>query len=293
MTSAQPRSIKQDEEISYLFENARSKLDKIDAHTQKEKKQIVKDLAKDLEGKIPTDTICIEIVNQLRGRISERFIRECLEEKYKQRSRVENARRQKLQEQQDNENLAALPPLNKKFKNKEIILDVDGRSVQDANQTASSVTDTSTIDRTFAKASNQQQELEKQVNHNLKECSSCKALCSENLELKEALEKASPLITADKVISASSLSTFPPAASTTCDNHLDAADDTLEVEFPLLFRDVGEYVASLSTEIDDGTSKVWFSCKIDKKSGHIISAKTGRIDQQHRDSDNRGDMQNE
>jgi hypothetical protein len=49
-------------EISLLFEDAKAKLDKIDALTQKEKKQIVKDLAKDLEGQIPTDTISIEIV---------------------------------------------------------------------------------------------------------------------------------------------------------------------------------------------------------------------------------------
>src|SRR6476646_9552747 len=114
MTSAQPRSIKQDEEISYLFENARSKLDKIHAQAEKEKK-IVKEVAKDLEGKIPIDTICIEIVNQLRGRVSERFIRECLEEKYKQEHRVDNARKQKKrrqEEQEKNENLAALTPLN-------------------------------------------------------------------------------------------------------------------------------------------------------------------------------------
>ncbi|MGB8033288.1 MAG: hypothetical protein WCF03_05650 [Nitrososphaeraceae archaeon] len=44
-------------EISLLFNDARDKLDKIDAQTQKEKRQIVKDLANNLEGKIPTDTI--------------------------------------------------------------------------------------------------------------------------------------------------------------------------------------------------------------------------------------------
>jgi len=95
------------------------------------------------------------------------------------------------------------------------------------------------------------------------------------------------LVTADKVSTASSLST------SIHDNHQEVGDNFLEVEFPLLFRDVREYLTSLSTEIGDVTSKVWFSCKIDKKSDHVISAKTGRIDQQHRDSDNRGDMQNE
>jgi hypothetical protein len=93
MTIQQQSSIEQ--EISLLFEAARNKLEKIDAQAKKEKKQIVKDLAKDLEGQIPTDTISIEIVTQLRSRVSERFIHECLDEKYKQQRRVENAKKTK------------------------------------------------------------------------------------------------------------------------------------------------------------------------------------------------------
>jgi hypothetical protein len=85
-------------EISSLFRDALSKLDKIDAQAERERKEIVKNLAKDLEGKIATDTISIEIVNQLRGRVSERHIRECLDEKYKQKHRVENARKQESPE---------------------------------------------------------------------------------------------------------------------------------------------------------------------------------------------------
>ena len=93
-------------EISLFFEDAKAKLDKIDAQKQKEKKQIITQLAKDLEGKIATDTISIEIVVQLRGKVSERFIHNCLEEKYKQKRRVENARKQKKQESVEEENLA-------------------------------------------------------------------------------------------------------------------------------------------------------------------------------------------
>ena len=78
-----------------LFDDARIKADKTDEQAKKEKKNIVKDLARDLEGKIPLETICIEIVNQLRGRVSERFIRESLEDRYKQEYRAENAKKQK------------------------------------------------------------------------------------------------------------------------------------------------------------------------------------------------------
>ena len=181
-----------------------------------------------------------------------------------------------------------MPP-NQEAKSKEIMVDVDGRSVEKDELETSPTIDSSTIDSTFAKASSHKQDLSKQVNHGLKEC--CKELYSENLELKEALEKAGQLITADNMVSISSLSTSPSSTASTDYNH--AVDDILEVEFPLLFRDVQEYVALSSREIDDGSSKVWFSCKIDKKNGHVISAKTGRIDQQPRDSNNRVDMKNE
>ncbi|HEY6163840.1 MAG TPA: hypothetical protein VIW25_02930 [Nitrososphaeraceae archaeon] len=122
-----------DNDISSIFEAAIAKLDNIDSEAKKQKKQIIIELAKKLEEKIPVNTISIEIVNRLHGRSSERFIRQCLDEKYKQKSRVENARKQKKkeegkkeqQEQICNENLAALPPLNQEAK--EIAVDVHGR----------------------------------------------------------------------------------------------------------------------------------------------------------------------
>jgi hypothetical protein len=65
MTISQPKS--NEEEISLYVKTAIEKLDKVNANAEKEKTQIVKDLAKDLEGKIPTDSICNEIVHQLHG----------------------------------------------------------------------------------------------------------------------------------------------------------------------------------------------------------------------------------
>jgi hypothetical protein len=134
-----------DETISSLFQDAVVKLDKVDAQAKESKKQIIIDLAKNLEGKIPTDTISIEIINQLRGQVSERFIRECLDEKYKQKVRVENARKQKYQIRQEEEDkasgkLAAVTPLNQEVEEEDenkkvIILDTDGRiSLQDEEE---------------------------------------------------------------------------------------------------------------------------------------------------------------
>jgi hypothetical protein len=84
-----------EQEISLLFEAAIAKLDRLQVQTNKAKREIVQSLAKDLEGKVPQESICIEIVTQLRGRVSSRFIWECLDEKYKQKYRVENAKKQK------------------------------------------------------------------------------------------------------------------------------------------------------------------------------------------------------
>jgi hypothetical protein len=110
-----------EEKLSAVFEEAKSKLDSIDIRAKNEKKQVIVQLAKDLEGKVPTHTISIEIVNQLRGRVSERFIHECLDEKYKQKYRAENARKRRNKEEEkgnQENNLAALPLLNRETKRK-------------------------------------------------------------------------------------------------------------------------------------------------------------------------------
>lgn len=90
------------EEIDACFKVAVERLDKVETEAKEKKSQIVRDTAKSLEGKIPTDEIANEIVHQLRGRVSERLIRHCLDEKYKKKHRVENAKRK----------LAAILPLN-------------------------------------------------------------------------------------------------------------------------------------------------------------------------------------
>jgi hypothetical protein len=81
------------QEISACFEAAIKKLDKVESDSKKKKSEIVQELARDLDGKMPTDEIAAEIVHQLRGRVSERRIYECLDHKYKKKYRVENARK--------------------------------------------------------------------------------------------------------------------------------------------------------------------------------------------------------
>jgi hypothetical protein len=127
---AQQKNWQIEEQLSAVFEEAKSKLDSIDIRAKNEKKQVIVQLAKDLEGKVPTDTVSIEIVNQLRGRVSERFIHECLDDKYKQKYRVENAKKRRNKEEKGNQekNLAAVTLLNREAKRKVmIIIDNQGR----------------------------------------------------------------------------------------------------------------------------------------------------------------------
>ena len=125
MTISQPEANEQ--EISRCVKAAIEKLDRVDANAEKEKTQIVKDLAKDLEGKIPTDSICNEIVHQLHGKVLPRTIRNCLDEKYKERRRAENARKQKRKE--STEDLAASVPLEQEKPKQQIAVTQDGNSV--------------------------------------------------------------------------------------------------------------------------------------------------------------------
>lgn len=84
-----------DTEIRTLCRNAIDQPKKVDTNSNRQKKQIITELARRLEEKvIPINTICIEIVNQLRGFVSESFVRKCLDQKYKDPRRSQNAKQQ-------------------------------------------------------------------------------------------------------------------------------------------------------------------------------------------------------
>ena len=160
----QQNSIELDEEISVLFEKARINLDKVDEQAKKEKKQIVKDLAEDLEGKIQIDTMCIEISNQLHDKVSKRTIRECLDEKYKQHHRVENARKQKEEDLKEHHKLSQ----------------ASYTSITEITVTPNMTSHT-------------------QIKDVLKKCPSCIEKDSKNLELSEALSRQTALVTAEVI----------------------------------------------------------------------------------------------
>ncbi len=124
-----------DEKIICLFDEARSQLEKIENNSKQQKKQAIKDLAKSLEGKIPNNSIYIEITNQLRGRVSESFVRPCLDDKYKQSYRVQNANKQNKKQTHDDskdevEKLASVASLNQELaENQTILVGANGKAL--------------------------------------------------------------------------------------------------------------------------------------------------------------------
>jgi hypothetical protein len=127
MSRTMSSSKSNEDDITSCFQTAREKLDRVDADAKEKKTQIVKDLAKDLEGKIRTNSICNEIVHQLHGKVSERLIRRCLDEKYKETHRIKNARKQKPNE--NNKDLAATVPLKQEKPKQQIGPMQNGKTV--------------------------------------------------------------------------------------------------------------------------------------------------------------------
>ena len=110
------------------------------------------------------------------------------------------------------------------------------------------------------------------------ECSSC-IYSIENRELKDALEKSSKPITADNIVY----------------NSADCINEThyiLEFEFQLRKREILDYLEEPYLSLKDGDSEIWFSGKIDRKNGQVVSAKIGR-NQEQENLGNRVNIQNE
>jgi hypothetical protein len=251
-----------DQEIDSIFDYARDKLAKVDENAKEQKKKIVIDLAKRLEGKIPIETISIEIVNQLRGQVSQRLIHEILPEKYKQKHRVENAKKQK-KIQKDENKLAAVAPLkqaeehqeDEELKNKEVMVtDIDGRTIlyyqnKDEDRPSSTAIDTSSLtEGGFSQSS-----------YNAKK----------NKEQEQPIEKPNQLT----VTSTDMGNTEIVADASSSQMSYSNDKDILSFEFSLSRKDVQSYLDSSKSNTDD---KVWLNVKVDLKTGKAIFATTGR-----------------
>jgi hypothetical protein len=234
MTISQPEANEQ--EISLWVQVAIERLEKVDSDAKEKKTQIVKDLAKNLEGKIPTDRIANEIVHQLRGKVSERLIHSCLEKKYKEKYRVENAQKRKKKREVTAESAAPLLLEQEKPQQLMVAVTEEGKSVTidetSKNREASISKRTRTDDNSEAEApainqtksvsfDEQTPYMKTDINgtslvaieklaqnrsgkgseSDLEKCPKCSVLRLHNQELEEALRKTTTLSTADTLYS--------------------------------------------------------------------------------------------
>ena len=271
----------QDREISWLFEEAKSQLDKIENNSKQHKKQVLKELAKSLETKIPLDSTCIEITNQFRGKISESFVRQSLDNKYKQSHRVENAKKQNKKQNPSKhservEKLASLSTLNQENRNdKIIVVEASGQSMIQENEN----TDNDSNKNSFEEkeitnephniwtppnlvSKTEPQPVLKKKDH-LDECAGCQELQAKIIELSDALKKATQFVIADQ----------PNSQDKSLEN-----SNIIQFEYSMVFDKMQKYLAQLFPKIHS-YGDVWLKGQIDKKTGKVISIDFGRLNQ--------------
>lgn len=215
-----------------------------------------------------------KISRDLQGRVNSSYVRECLGEDYKDKKQVrENTTSKSRDSAHANDNKKVLLSITKEGAQeaiKEQAANADDKKQDSAlvdeyettkgENEENPLTSDNTNSTIFAATLSQPPRLKDQLNQDLKECSSCIDLYRENCELKEAVEKTTQLITADKM------------STTACSSPVDnkaAQSGILEFEFHLRRKDILDHMGSID--------EVWFSGKIDNKSGHVISARTGRL----------------
>jgi hypothetical protein len=257
-----------DEQISPIFEDAKSKLEEINQEAYKKKRDIVIELAKKLEDIISqTDTICKMIVNRLYGKVTGRFIRQCLPAKYKQEYRRKNAKKQKKKYYKESE-LAAKTPLNQQEYQEEeeekqndkvaVMVGAVGSAYTQIKEDNSTETeseahaDSPSKDKIFAQSffSSQQQQLEQNNNNQFKkyddrfnnetEDSNRNDIHDYNFEQGDLHEKASSLTsTANKAKIIEGVSVEHPFEN---DN------DILPFEFPINRRTIQHYLGMVKED---------------------------------------------
>ena len=177
---------------------------------------------------------------------------------------------------QKERNSAAFSAAPLQEKKKIVAAAVQGKSVEEdipRTSNLSSAKDSSLSEDSTANSNSIQTHLQNQENvSDLKECSSCKELQAENIELREALRKVTRLTTADEISQDSSSS----------DNNIQLENNSSNVsyfEFPLPLESVRQYIIR-SFNVDKIKDQIWFSGTFDKRTGKVLTATTGRKSQQ-------------
>ncbi len=176
-------------------------------------------------------------------------------------------------------------PQQEEKKKKIVVAAVQGKSVEEDIQRASdlfSTNNSSLSEDSTANSNSIQAHLQDhKAISDLKECSSCQELQAENNELKDALRKATKLTTGDQI--------NKPSSSSDKGIQLENSSSNVSYfEFSLPLEDVRKYIIN-SFNVHKIKDQIWFSGTIDKSTGKIITATTGRKPQQSTIEENNKD----
>jgi formylmethanofuran dehydrogenase subunit E len=165
-------------------------------------------------------------------------------------------------------------PQQEEKKKKIVVAAVQGKSVEEDIQRASDLfsTNNSSLSEDSTANSNS---IQAHLQHHkaisdLKECSSCHELQAENNELKDALRKATKLTTGDQI--------NKPSSSSDKGIQLENSSNISDFEFSLPLEGVRQYIIR-SFNVYKIKDQIWFSGTIDKSTGKVLTATTGRKSQ--------------
>ncbi len=250
-----------------IIDESKNKVINIDGQAEKSRKQVIIETAIELElkGMIPSDRICAFITKEFKGILKPRTIRKYLDEKYKIKTRVENARKQKNKES----SLAAKLPLSQVSKT--VLIDNNDKiSFQDENPQPFHHREISDVDsepvRSFyqnewLKLTKQKKLSEGQVNTDLTECIGCLEREQKIKEL-EAHQKVQQFTMADKM---------GPSVET---------ENIKSLEFEASKKVLDIYDHLKSNKIISYDDTIWFNGKIDQNTEKMIHFGLGRLRQQ-------------
>jgi hypothetical protein len=180
---------------------------------------------------------------------------------------------------------AAPSPQQVEEKTKIIVAAVQGKSVEEDMPRASDLSSTNNSSLSEDSTANSNS-IQAHLQHhkaisNLKECSSCQELQAKVNELTDTLRKTTQLKTADQI--------NKPSSSSDSGSQLENSSSNVSYfEFSLPLEDVRKYIIN-SFNVHKIKDQIWFSGTIDKSTGKIITATTGRKPQQSTIEENNKD----
>jgi hypothetical protein len=279
MTSG--KTIERDLELKYKDQIERLRnLVKEGEENQKTMKQIISEIAGDLEKeeKVPLNQISTITTKILKDIVSRRYINECLDDKYKNTTRSENARKQnknKPGHMTDGQGSEELVPLNHEIGEKETISIVGNDQItfeSTENDVKVKPKDISMVSTNIVNSSSLEF-LDEYGKNSDKNDSTKESIISDQMDeinqLREALRKSIQFNTAAS-------STKSSEKKNTFEVHV------IEGEFSMKFHKMQKYLADLLSKIGS-SGDVWLKFKYDIDEKEVIYADFGRL---NKDDDN-------